>query len=217
MALRMARYLFEFYQETQRISKSDLLNPPFPILIYNGDAKWTAPERFSELVYPSSIPKEFIPEFKYFKIAINEIPKRNLVKIRNAVATVFYIENSTAEDIEKNRKELVLLLSEVLKKDGIEIVNVIKDRMLSMEKLPAESKTITSIEDIAEVLSMYETRTKRWEASVLERGIEQGIEKRDLEIVDKMIRNNMSNAEIRKITGMSISKIEQIRRKRKTK
>jgi predicted transposase YdaD len=109
--------------------------------------------------------------------------------------------------------------------NGYEIVNVIKDRMLSMEKLPAESKTITSIEDIAEVLSMYETRTKRWEASVLERGVEkgkligheEGIEKRDLEIVEKMILNNMSNAEIRKITGMSISKIEQIRRKRKAK
>jgi hypothetical protein len=62
----------------------------------------------------------------------------------------------------------------------IEIVNVIKDRMLSMEKLLEESKTITSIEDIAEVLSMYETSTKRWESSVLERGVEQGSEKRDL-------------------------------------
>jgi hypothetical protein len=196
--------------------------------------------RFSELVYASSIPKEYIPEFKYFKIAINEIPKRNLVKIRNAVAVAFYIENSTAEDIEKNRKVLVTLLSEVLKKDGIEIVNIIKDRLLSLQKLPVESKTISSIEDITEVLSMYETRTQQWEASVLERGkligreegiekgkligheegheegIEEGIEKTLLEIMEKMIRNNMSNSDIHNITGASFSKIDQLRKRKKT-
>jgi predicted transposase/invertase (TIGR01784 family) len=237
MALRMARYLFEFYQETQRLSRSDLLNPPFPILIYNGDATWTAPERFSELVYASSIPKEYIPEFKYFKIAINEIPKRNLVKIRNAVAVAFYIENSTMDDIEKNRKELVTLLSEVFRKDGIEIVNIIKDRLLSLQQLPVESKTISSIEDITEVLSMYETRTKQWEASVLERGIEkgkligreegiekgiekgieQGVEKTQLEIVGKMVLNGMGDADIHKITGMPLEKIRQVRKKLRKK
>jgi hypothetical protein len=42
-----------------------------------------------------SIPKEYIPEFKYFKIAINEIPKRNPAIIRNSDATVFYKEKNT--------------------------------------------------------------------------------------------------------------------------
>lgn len=213
MALRMARYIFEFYQEIQRLNKSDRLNPPFPILIYNGDSQWTAPERFSELLYPSSIPKKYLPEFRYCKIAINEIPKRELVKIRNAVATVFYIENCSAEEIEKNRKALVSLLSGVLKKDGIGIVNAIKDRILSLQDITEKTKTIESIEDITEVLSMFETRTKKWEQSVLEKGIEKGIEKRDLEIVGKMLENGMSDADIRKITGLSFQKIEQIRKR----
>lgn len=220
MSLRMARYLFEFYQEIQKITKADFLNPPFPILIYNGDARWSAPERFSELLYPSAIPNDYIPEFKYFKIAINELPKRELVKIRNAVSAVFYIENSNAEEIEKSRKTLISLLSDVLKKDGAEIVNAITDRILSLQKLPATSKTIQSIEDITEVLSMYETRTKQWEAAVLERGIEKGIErgiergieKNQLEIVGKMFLNGMGIDDIRKITGLSLAKIEQIRK-----
>ena len=33
MALRMGRYLFEFYQEIQKFTKSELLNPAFPILL----------------------------------------------------------------------------------------------------------------------------------------------------------------------------------------
>ncbi|MGE5671024.1 MAG: hypothetical protein ACM31E_06230 [Fibrobacterota bacterium] len=56
---------------------------------YNGNDHWTAPERFSELLYDSAIPKEYLPEFRYFKIAINEIDKRDLAKMRNVVATIF--------------------------------------------------------------------------------------------------------------------------------
>lgn len=217
MALRMGRYLLEFYQEMQALTKADHLNPPFPILIYNGNPTWTAPERLSELFYPSSIPKEYIPEFKYFKIAINEIPKRELVRIRNAVAAVFYIENSSTEDVAKNRKELVSLLAAVLKKDGSEIVRSIIDRLLEMQKLPKTSKAITRIEDLMEVSSMFESNTKKWEESILERGIEKGIErgieKNQLEIVEKMLQNDMDNSDIRKITGMPLAKIEQIRKK----
>lgn len=89
MALRMARYQFEFYQEMQTLSKCSSLSPSFSILLYNGNPKWTAPERFSELLLDTLIPKEYLPEFKYYKIAINEIPKRELIKLRNAVAAVF--------------------------------------------------------------------------------------------------------------------------------
>ncbi len=67
MALRMARYLFEFYQEIQRLTKSDTLNPSFPILIYNGNDKWNAPVRFSELLHPSVIPKGYLPSLGTLK------------------------------------------------------------------------------------------------------------------------------------------------------
>ena len=33
MSMRMARYMFEFYQEIQRLSKAEYLNPGFPVLI----------------------------------------------------------------------------------------------------------------------------------------------------------------------------------------
>jgi predicted transposase/invertase (TIGR01784 family) len=216
MSLRMARYLFEFYQEMQQLTRNEKLNPPFPILIYNGDPKWTAPERFSELLYETGIPKEYLPEFRYFKIAINELPKRELVKIRNAVSAVFYIENSSTTEIARNRKELVSLLKAVLLKDGSEIVKAMVDRLFQLQKIPKTSGTISTIKDLMEVSSMLETNTKRWEEAVFARGIEQGIEKNLLEVIDKMIRNNMSNSDIQKITGASFGKIDQLRKRKKT-
>jgi hypothetical protein len=102
--------------------------------------------------------KEYLPEFKYFKIAINEISKRDLVKIRNAVAAIFYIENSSAADMSRNWEELINLLKGVLKKDGIEIIRAILDRIFEIHNLPKDSKTIQKIEDLTEVKSMLELR-----------------------------------------------------------
>ena len=63
---------------------------------------------------------------------------------------------------------------------------------------------------------MWETNVKKWEKEVyksgIEKGIEQGIEQKEREITEKMIRNGISNSDIRKITGISLSKIERMRR-----
>jgi predicted transposase/invertase (TIGR01784 family) len=229
MALRMARYLFEFYQEIQHLNRTQLLNPPFPILIYNGDDTWNAPTSFSELLYPSSIPKKYIPEFTYFKIAINEIPRRDLVKIRNAVAAIFYVENSTPEDIMHNRKELVSLLSAVLEKEGVQIVQDIVDRIHSTHKFPGKMPEIKSLEDLTEVSSMWETAVKKHDEMILERGIEQGIERGiergieqgiengKLDTALKMLDRGMSLDDIVAITGLSKSKIDALKRERKRK
>jgi predicted transposase/invertase (TIGR01784 family) len=215
MALRMGRYIFEFYQEVQRLTKSDLLNPPFPILIYNGNSTWDAPERFRDLLHQSAIPPEYLPEFKYFKIAINEISRRDLVKIRNAVAAIFYIENSSAADMAKNWNDLITLLRAALKKDGIEIIRAIMDRIYQIHNLPANSKTIQRIEDLTEVKSMLEANTKNWEKAVLEKGIGIGVEKNQIEMVERMAENGISNADIRKITGLPLNRIVLIRKKLK--
>jgi predicted transposase/invertase (TIGR01784 family) len=181
MALRMGSYVFQFHQEVQRLSKSKYLQPVFPILIYNGDDPWTAPESFGKLLVKTAIPKKYLPEFRYYKIAINEIPKRELVRIRNAVAAVFYIENSSIEEIAQNRRELVELLKGIFAREGAIIVNSIVQWMQTLQKIPKSAKTITTIKDIAEVATMFETRTKKYEERVfnagIEKGIEQGIEK----------------------------------------
>jgi predicted transposase/invertase (TIGR01784 family) len=141
----------------------------------NGDDTWNAPISFSELLYPSSIPQKYLPEFTYFKIAINEIPKRDLVKIRNAVAAIFYVENSTPDDIAHNRKELVSLLSTVLENEGVQLVRSIVDRIHVMHNIPLTSATIDNVEQLTEVSSMWETNVKKYYTKVREEAREQGL------------------------------------------
>jgi hypothetical protein len=171
----MARYMLEFYDELRRSGKQKLLNPAFAILLYSGEPVWNAPEKLSDLLLDSSIPKEYLPEFRYYKIAINEIPKRDLVKLCNAVAAVFYIENSNPSEINKNYDELVYILREVIKKTcGLEIVQQLINRIFEIYRLPQNSITITGIEDLMEVKNMLETKTKIWEKEILEKGKEEG-------------------------------------------
>ena len=208
MPLRMARYMLEFYDELRRSGKQKFLNPSFAILLYNGEPIWNAPENLSDLFLDSSIPKEFLPEFRYYKIAINEIPKRDLLRLRNAVSAVFFIENSNPSEINKNYDELVYILREVIKKTcGVEIIQQIMNRIFEIYRLPQNSKTITSIEDIMEAKNMLETKTKIWEKEILEKGIKKGIEKTAI----NMIKIGETDSKIALCTGLSIEQIVELR------
>jgi predicted transposase/invertase (TIGR01784 family) len=240
MPLRMARYMLEFYDELRRSGKQKLLNPAFAILLYSGEPVWNAPEKLSDLLLDSSIPKEYLPEFRYHKIAINEIPKRDLVKLCNAVAAVFYIENSNPSEINKNYDELVYILREVIKKTcGLEIVQQLINRIFEIYRLPQNSITVTGIEDLMEVKNMLETKTKIWEKEILEKGrkegreegkaegivegfekgIKKGIEKGIKQGIDmglektaiNMIKIGETDSKIGLCTGLSIEQIEQLR------
>jgi len=64
---------------------------------------------------------------------------------------------------------------------------------------------------------MFETNTKNWEKAILEKGIERGIGIGIAlgSVTQKLLEYGMSNADIRKITGLSLNKIIQIRKKMK--
>lgn len=91
MALKMASYVLQFHQEIMETTKCTSLQPVFPIHIYNGNDPWTAPDSFRRLAAPSEIPVKYLPEFSYYKIAINKISKRQLVELRDAVVTEDFI------------------------------------------------------------------------------------------------------------------------------
>jgi predicted transposase/invertase (TIGR01784 family) len=204
MALRMASYVFQFHQEVQDTTKCKDLQPLFPILLYNGDKPWNAPETFRELLSPSEIPEKYLPDFRYYKIAINEIPKRHLVKLRNALATVFYIENSTPREIEQNHEELIGLLKGIFAKEGALLVDSIVKWMRSAQKIKLKSKRIKNIQDLMEVSTMWETAVKKHEDALLHKGIEKGMMLKNQHILIDLltIKFGKSDAVEKKVTSV---------------
>jgi lysyl-tRNA synthetase class I len=53
--------------------------------------------------------------------------------------------------------------------------------------------------------------------TIAEKWVKEGKKERDIEICEKLIERSMDNGEIRNITGLSIKKIEEIRKSLKSK
>jgi predicted transposase/invertase (TIGR01784 family) len=92
MSVGLANYVSSFYMDYvashKRIRK---LPPIFPILLYSGARRWTAPESLAELIEGEEYLGEYGLRFKYFKIAVNAFRKEALLQIKNLVSTLISI------------------------------------------------------------------------------------------------------------------------------
>lgn len=95
MVLRTLHYKCSFYMDYV-LSHKDvrLLKLPavFPLVLYNGDDKWTAPDKLTELLETEVDLGNYELNFEHFVIAENEFGKDGLLAIRNIVSTLFLAE-----------------------------------------------------------------------------------------------------------------------------
>src|SRR3990167_1112007 len=94
IGVRILNYITSLYLTMiQSWQVKEKLPPVFPILLYNGDPKWTAPETLAELVEHHDLLGDFGIGFKYLKIIENEYTYEQLLQIQNIVSTLFLTEN----------------------------------------------------------------------------------------------------------------------------
>ena len=121
MALRVLGYLVDFYRDfvkgRRRIKK---LPPVFPIVLYNGEDKWTAATNMTSLIERADLCGMYGVQFQYFKIAENEIGRDRLFSIGNIVSTLFLAENH--EDVERLSTELVSLFDREPDKQAVSLL-----------------------------------------------------------------------------------------------
>jgi len=92
MAVRVLHYIMSFYLDLIKQKSLKTLPPVFPIVLYNGKKKWTAPVELHELIENNPLLGEFGIHFKYFKLAESEFSAESLLKIQNLVSTIFLSE-----------------------------------------------------------------------------------------------------------------------------
>lgn len=144
MPVRMLRYICEFYQWLKpEPVKNEKYPAVFPILLYNGDRKWTAKTNIKEVI-DNVIPERFIPDFSYYKIAENEFDKERLYSIKNALSAIFLIENSG--DVERIREETGKLAS-LIDKEKPEIKKLLSRWFINLLGID-NKQTVNKIIDI---------------------------------------------------------------------
>src|SRR6056297_2287655 len=171
MALRMLRYITEFYEHLVKSQKVKKLPSVFPLLLYNGDKKWTAPVDIDTLI-DDNIPVEYIPSFKYYKIAENDFSKETLKQIENVVSALFYVENSIPEKLLKE----IDIVSEMIKNERPYETHVFLNwmRVTFNEK---HEDIYHEIKQVEEIRTMFATKLEKYGEKLKKEGLQEGLQK----------------------------------------
>jgi predicted transposase/invertase (TIGR01784 family) len=221
MALRMLRYILELYGSLLKADPQlKVLPPVFPLLLYNGDARWTAPENLADLI-DRRISLDYIPQFRYFKIAENEFSKERLLSLKNMIGALFLVETT-------KREELVPLLSEIVKileQEQPEVYRAFIQWLFSFFSEPVPD-WVGELSQLREVPTMLATTVKQWEQDLVQQGLQQGLQKglqqglqkgllegekrKALATARKLKQKGMSIQEIAELTGLSIEEVQAL-------
>jgi len=214
MALRMLNYITNFYMDYVKTNKGIRMLPPlFPVLLYNGDRRWTAPTNLSELIENGDVLGSFAVKFQYFKIAENEFVKEDLLKIRNIVSTLFLAESHY--DIELLKSEFLELFRKEEDKEAVSLFLNWFKQLSEHQRMP--EKDYEELEQVyknaEEVKEMLITSLQREREELYQKGLSVGIEKEKIENTRKMLLEGLHPTIISRITGLSEEKILGIRTK----
>ena len=233
MALRILRYTLELYSSLLKDSPTMKQLPSvFPILLYNGDERWTAPENLADLI-DQRISLDFIPQFRYFKIAENEFSKDKLLALKNLIGALFLVETTDQETL----VPLVTQIVDILREEQPEIVKAFVSWLHSFFADPVPD-WVADVSQLTEVPTMLATTVQKWKEELLQQGLQQGLnegiqkglqqgiqkglqqglqqgvfegEKRKaLATARKLKQKGMALAEIAEVTGLSIEEVQKL-------
>jgi len=178
MAVRMMTYVGLLYQDLIRrgeVLQNRKLPPVLPIVLYNGDARWTAATDIAALIPRApGLVARYLPKLEYLLIEENQYSEADLADLRNLVAAVIRFERPESE-------AAVLQLIDVVN-DWLEGEPELK-RILAIWiravflRQSKYSLVIPKVQDLKELKMTLAERLDQWAEQHRQEGIEQGIEK----------------------------------------
>ncbi|MCI0493642.1 Rpn family recombination-promoting nuclease/putative transposase [candidate division KSB1 bacterium] len=232
MALRILNYLTSFYMDYLASNHGVKMLPAiFPIVLYNGEGKWTAPVRLAELIEDHHRLGRFAIDFEYFKIAENEFSRDELLQIRNIVSTLFLAEANY--DIDVLKEEFLTLFD---KESDKQAVSLFLNWLLQLsehgriEKIDYKSleRIYKNKEEVKEMLisALEKQRQETYKKGLIDgmeqgiekgiekgiaKGLKQGIEKEKIAVARKMLFQGLEIPFIVQMTGLSEEEVSKLK------
>ena len=204
MALRVLNYLTNFYMDFLVNNKGAKKLPAvFPIVLYNGNAPWTAPVNLSALIEQMPPLGRFALDFEYFLIAENEYSREALLKIRNIVSTLFLAESNYNTDALV--AELTnLFSSEDDKAAASLLINWFKQLSVHGQIKPADYQALEHVyQNAEEVKTMLVTALEKDRQRFFQNGLREGRQ-------EGKIEEKIETAKAMLAKGMEIPLISEI-------
>jgi predicted transposase/invertase (TIGR01784 family) len=178
MALRILAYTSLLYQDLIRSGtikgKKPKLPTIFPIVIYNGQGKWTAEREVNNLIeqVPLAL-KRYQPSQYYFLLEIARVAEKDLQDEHNTVTSLIQLERQKA--LPELREVIAQLITQLqgTENDSIRkafttwLNNVGLKKVFFKEKLP-------EITELQEINTMLADRIDSWIEGWMQEGMQKG-------------------------------------------
>ncbi len=211
MSLRFLNYISNFLMDFVQSAKQKPRSLPavFPLLLYNGDKKWTAPQALDQLIDGNELLGNYGIRFQYFKIAENEFSKEKLLKISNLISTLFLAE--AYYDPKELEERLISLFEKEEDKRGISLLlnwffNLREHGRIS----PGDYDKLERVyKDKEEVKEMLITALKKEKQAFYE----EGLHAKSIKVAERMLRKGQDIDFICEITELSRDEVLQIKKR----
>jgi Putative transposase, YhgA-like. len=233
MPIRLFLYMSEIWREvlkntkqTEVKSKEFKLPAIVPLVLYNGEYKWTVEKKFKNVINKSELFGNNIIDFEYILIDINKYEKEELMQLGNIASAVFLLDQKVdIEEFISRVKDIAISFNNLSEEQKmmlrhwlrITLSDEIKDKL--GEKI--EDILIAKKEEVVVMTSnisktIKETFEKTREEGIekgIEKGIERGIERGIEKVAVNMIRKGKNIEEIMEVTELSYEKIIELKEK----
>ncbi len=186
MAVRMMVYVGLLYQDL--IKRGDVLAnkqlpPVLPIVLYHGDAPWTAATDIAQLIPKTpGLVSRYIPHMEYLLIDSNDYPDAELAELKNLAAVLLRLERPAQPRVILDVIDLLMELldgkSELKRLFAVWIRTV----LLRQNKL---QWAMGEIQTLRELKMGWAERIEVWEQEFIQKGMEQGMEKGIIQGIEK--------------------------------
>jgi len=177
MALRMLVYVGLLYQELIRsgeIGARRCLPPVVPVVLYNGERRWSAPEEIGDLIeVPPGGLEHHVPRLRYLLLDEGRYPEGALAGQRNVVAALFRLERSRdPQAVAEVLGALIEWLGAPQQASLRRAFAVWVRQVLLPARIPGVE--IPEVVELQEVRSMLAERVKEWTEQWKAEGLAEG-------------------------------------------
>ena len=188
--------------------------PVVPIVIFTDERKWELTKEITDFSIGFG-PYKFL-NFHYLSVKLKNLDFRKYLRMPNPVAVALAAKMGYVKtELPKLKIDIFRTLVKMrLPENELETLAQFVDTYTDIEKSEENKQEITKLletDDNKEVKMLL----TMWEKRGIKKGREEGREEGKIQDAQKMIEKNMTNDDIRDITGLSIKKILELRKKNK--
>jgi hypothetical protein len=175
--VRVLNYITSFYLDyvatQERVARLPVV---FPLVLYNGERRWTAPQEIAEIIETQPDLGDFALHFRYLLVDENAYSRERLLAIRNIVSTLFLAE--AHYDIQLLEAELLSLYEQEADKQAVSLfLNWFRQLAVYGKVSPADYAALEHVyRTKEEVRTMLVATLERERKSIYQAGREEGRE-----------------------------------------